>query len=54
MVAGTRLNVRLFVYCLNYTEHSLVFIEIFPKIWNVVVDVVELGAVLSYFTNPTQ
>jgi len=51
VVAGTRLNIRLFVYYLSYMKYSL-FIEMCLKIWKVVVDVVELGAVLSYFTNP--
>jgi len=54
MVAGTRLSVRLFVYCLYYTEHSLVFMEMCPQLWNVVVGVLELGAVLGYFTNRKQ
>jgi hypothetical protein len=54
MVAGTRLNISLFVYCLSYMKYSLVFIEMCLKMWEVVVDVVELGAVLSYFTNPVQ
>jgi hypothetical protein len=54
MVAGTPLNIRLFVYCLSYMKYSFVFIEMCLKIWKVVVDVVELGADLSYFTNPLQ
>ena len=45
MVVGTRLDIRLFVYCLSYMKHFSVFIEMCLKIWKVVVDVIELGAV---------
>jgi len=35
-------------------KHSMVFIEMDLKMYRVVVDVVELGSILNYFTYPLQ